>query len=119
IATNAAAAGRLLAEVDTAENLRQILASIEYFSTTIAVHGDARLMPSNRQHWSVVNTRYDGRHSANTIWKGWKSRQPIFRSWITFEAHPPEPLYAVANFEHPKVNAAYFDAQPHLAAMQG
>jgi predicted NAD/FAD-binding protein len=119
LATNAGAAQRLLAEVDEADEVRRALGQIEYFPTTIAVHGDARLMPAKREHWSVVNTRYDGRHSANTVWKGWKSREPIFRSWVTFEPHLPEPLYAVAHFEHAKVNAHYFGAQPRLAALQG
>ena len=119
LATNAKVAGQLMAELEGAEQIRQTLGKIEFFSTTIAVHGDARLMPADRKHWSVVNTRYDGHHSANTIWKGWKTRQPVFRSWVTFEPHLPEPLYAQAHFEHPKVNAAYFDAQPRLAAAQG
>jgi uncharacterized protein len=119
VATNAQVAAQLVATVEGAADLRQILGRIEYFPTTIAVHGDARLMPVNRRHWSVVNTRYNGRHSANTVWKGWKSRQPIFRSWVTFEAQLPEPLYAVARYDHAKVNAAYMDAQPRLAALQG
>jgi predicted NAD/FAD-binding protein len=119
VAANAQAAGKLLADVEGAEEVRQVLGQIEYFPTTIAVHGDARLMPADRRNWSVVNTRYDGRYSANTVWKGWKSREPIFRSWVTFEQRPPEPLYALAHFDHPKVNAAYFGAQPRLAAAQG
>jgi predicted NAD/FAD-binding protein len=119
IATNAQAAGRLLAEVDGTQDARQVLAQVEYFPTKIAVHGDARLMPADRRHWSVVNTRYDGRYSANTVWKSWKSRQPIFRSWVTFEPQLPEPLYALAEYDHAKVNAAYFAAQPRLAALQG
>ena len=87
--------------------------------TTIAVHGDARLMPANRQHWSVVNTRYDGHYSANTVWKSWRSREPIFKSWVTYEARLPEPLYGVATYDHPVVNAAYFEAQKQLARWQG
>lgn len=119
IATDARAACRLITEVAGAEDIRSVLSRIEYFPTKIAVHGDARLMPADRRHWSVVNTRYDGRTSCNTIWKGWKSSKPIFRSWVTFEPKLPEPLYALAEFEHAKVNAAYFDAQPRLAASQG
>ena len=119
LATSAWAARKLLAEVGGAEEVCQILGQIEYFPTTIAVHGDTRLMPADRNHWSVVNTRYDGRYSANTIWKSWKSREPVFRSWVTFEPRHPEPLYALAHFEHAKVNAQYFAAQPRLAAVQG
>jgi predicted NAD/FAD-binding protein len=119
LATNAQAAGRLLAGVEGAEDAQRALGEIEYFPTTIAVHGDPRLMPADRRYWSVANIRYDGRHSANTVWKGWKSRAPLFRSWVTYEARLPEPLYALARFDHPKVNARYFAAQPRLAAAQG
>jgi len=119
LATNARQAAQLLSDVEGTEPARQALGQIEYFQTTIAVHGDARLMPANRQHWSVVNTRYDGRHSANTIWKGWKSRQPIFKSWVTYEARLPEPLYGVATFDHPCVTASYFEAQKELVRRQG
>ncbi len=119
LATNARVAGRLLETVDGTEDLRRSLAQIEYFKTTIAVHGDARLMPADRRYWSVVNTRYDGRHSANTVWKAWKSRALLLRSWVTYEARLPEPLYELVTFEHPKVNARYFEAQRSLAPCQG
>jgi predicted NAD/FAD-binding protein len=119
LATNAREAKQLLVEVEGAEAMRQLLGQIEYFKTTIAVHGDARLMPANRQHWSVVNTRYDGRYSANTVWKGWRSREPIFKSWVTYEARLPEPLYGVATYDHPMVNTSYFATQKELAHWQG
>jgi predicted NAD/FAD-binding protein len=119
LATNARDARQLLVEVEGTKAVRQLLGQIEYFTTTIAVHGDARLMPANRQHWSVVNTRYDGHYSANTIWKGWKSREPIFKSWVTYEARLPEPLYGLATYDHPTVNASYFAAQKELARWQG
>jgi predicted NAD/FAD-binding protein len=119
LATDAQAAGRLLAEVEQAEEARRVLSSIEYFPTTIAVHGDARWMPADRRFWSVVNTRAQGRLSANTVWKPWKSRAPLFRSWVTHAPALPEPLYALVRFDHAQVNAAYFEAQPRLAALQG
>jgi len=119
LATNAREAAQLLSDVAGAEPTRQALGLIKYFKTTIAVHGDARLMPANRQHWSVVNTRYDGHYSANTVWKGWRSRQPIFKSWVTYEARLPEPLYGVATFDHPSVTASYFEAQKQLVRRQG
>lgn len=119
LATNAQVAARLLAGVEGAEAQRHVLGQVEYFPTSIAVHGDARLMPADRRYWSVVNTRYDGTYSANTVWKGWKSRTPIFRSWVTFEPRLPEPLYALVQFDHPKVNAAYFRAQKELTPLQG
>lgn len=67
----------------------------------------------------MVNIRYDGCHSQNTVWKRWKSRKPIFKSWITYEEKPPDPLYATATYGHPKVNAHYFRAQAGLAEIQG
>ena len=76
-------------------------------------------MPPRVEHWSVVNIRYDGCHSQNTVWRRWKSRKPIFKSWITYEEKPPNPLYATATYAHPKVNAHYFRAQAGLAEMQG
>ena len=119
LATNARQAAQLLAETEGTEAVRQQLSQIEYFKTTIAVHGDARLMPADRRHWSVVNIRHDGRHSSNTVWKGWRSRTLVFKSWVTYEAHLPAPLYGLATYDHPKVNARYFEAQRNLLRGQG
>jgi predicted NAD/FAD-binding protein len=119
VATHASEAYELLAPLDGAQAARDILHQFEYFRTTIAVHGDRRLMPADEQHWSVANIRYDGRNSQNTIWKRWKSKLPIFKSWSTYESHMPEPLYAAVTYDHPKVNRQYFEAQRRLAALQG
>jgi predicted NAD/FAD-binding protein len=119
IATNAYEARALLAQVDGTEDIRRHLSKIEYFKTTIAVHGDRRLMPAQEKYWSVVNIRYDGTNSANTIWKSWKSHKPIFKSWVTHETDMPEPLYGIATYYHPKVNLNYFQAQQSLNGVQG
>jgi predicted NAD/FAD-binding protein len=77
-------------------------------------------MPRQRRHWSVVNTRFDGAHSANTVWKRWKTgARPVFKSWVTYEDCLPQPLYALRTYAHPKVTRAYFEAQRALQAMQG
>ena len=119
IATSAYDACQLLEQLGDGAEAHRILSQITYFKTTIAVHGDRRLMPADPRQWSVVNTRYDERYSQNTIWKRWKSRRPIFRSWVTFDLSLPEPLYATTTFWHPKVDAAYFRAQKQLASVQG
>ena len=121
IAANARAGARLLADVAGQTETARQLGRIEFFPTTIALHGDTRLMPARRAQWSVVNTRFDGHYAQNTIWKAWRSRpeQPIFKSWVTFEPQLPEPLYRTVTFEHPKINRAYFEAQAALAALQG
>jgi predicted NAD/FAD-binding protein len=119
LATNAYEARALLAPLDGWEVLTRLLGSFEYFKTTIAIHGDQRLMPARQEHWSVVNMRADGTRSYTTIWKPWKSRVPIFRSWVPSENHLPEPLFALATYYHPKVTPAYFQAQAKLASFQG
>lgn len=119
IATNPRIASALLQSLSWADKLRAELDRFDLFRTVIAVHGDRRLMPANPAHWSVVNTRYDGRHSANTIWKSWKSKQPIFRSWVTFDAEMPASLYEVRTYDHLKINLNYYAAQRNLIALQG
>jgi predicted NAD/FAD-binding protein len=119
VATGARDASRLLQGVSEAETRRAHLDRIDYFTTTIAVHEDSRLMPANRDHWSVVNTRCDAAHSQNTVWKRWKSRKPIFRSWVTYDSALPEPLHLVRTYQHPKVNLNYYRAQRSLIPLQG
>jgi predicted NAD/FAD-binding protein len=110
LATDAATA-RIVADVPAAEPARRVLDRVSYFKTVIAVHGDARLMPARREHWSVVNTRWDGRHSQNTIWKPWRSRQPVLRSWVTYDRKMPAPLHALVTYRHGKIDLPYFQAQ--------
>lgn len=119
VATSARDASQLLQGVNGAETRRTDLDRIDYFTTTVAVHGDRRLMPADSDYWSVVNTRYDARHSSNTIWKKWKSKKPVFRSWVTYDAALPDSLYLVRTYQHPKVNLNYYRAQRNLIPQQG
>jgi predicted NAD/FAD-binding protein len=119
LATNASDACGLLRELPGLAEIRQKLANIVYFKTTIAIHGDPRLMSADKSNWSVVNIRYDGVHSSTTVWKSWRSDTPIFKSWITYETQLPEPLYALATYYHPEITHAYFEAQRSLAPIQG
>jgi len=122
IATNADQAAKLLHTTPTMQELEKSLSKIQYFSTTIAVHGDQRLMPANKSHWSVANVYFDGTYSNLTTYKSWKSDTPIFRSWITpniAKFNPPSPLYAIEYFIHAKVNRNYFEAQRIIKKYQG
>jgi predicted NAD/FAD-binding protein len=119
VATNACDARGLISQIPETEEIRRELGAIEYFKGTTAVHGDQRLMPRNRRDWSVFNIRNDGTHSSLTVWKKWKSATPVFKSWVTFEPHLPEPLYFVETYDHPKVTPAYFAAQRRIAPLQG
>jgi predicted NAD/FAD-binding protein len=119
-ASNAWEASRILHELDGAEPIRAQLDKIEYFKTSIAIHGDERLMPADKRNWSVVNIRYDGRHSSNSIWKNWRTdNHSIFKSWVTYEKELPQPLYALRTYWHAKINAAYFEAQKGISQLQG
>lgn len=121
IATNAQVASHLLAGVAEMTEVSTQLGRVAYYPTTIALHGDTGLMPAQREHWSVVNIRYDGTFAQNTVWKSWRNptQKPLFKSWVTYETHLPEPLYATATFDHPKINRDYFVAQKTLPAQQG
>jgi predicted NAD/FAD-binding protein len=119
LATNAAEAHSLLAGIDGVEAMRNALGRVSYFRSTVAVHGDRRLMPADRRHWGVINIRHDGRHSQSTIWRAWRSRQPVFKSWITYEERLPEPLYSLATYWHPRIDAGYFQTQRELCQFQG
>jgi len=98
--------------------MRRQLSRFEYFDTAIAIHGDRRLMPQNESDWSVVNARWDGEHSALTVWDPGRGL-PVFKSWVTFDERMPQPLYALARYEHGRVTPDYFDAQRRLRALQG
>jgi len=119
VATNAQVARAVVKELDSVETLQTELGKVQYFKGTIAIHGDTRFMPANRNHWSVFNIRHDGTHSALSVWKEWKSRTPVFKSWVTFEPRMPQPLYFTETYDHPKVSPHYFEAQRAVAGLQG
>lgn len=122
IATNAYQAANILSGGNISHELVTALKKIEYFPTTIAIHGDTSLMPKDKSYWSVANVYFDGTYSNLTVYKPWKSNIPIFRSWITpniAQFNPPTPLYATQHFYHPKVNSNYFEAQKVIKKYQG
>jgi len=126
IATNAEEAAKLLEKIPEAMDIRTMLGKIRYFDTVIAIHGDERFMPPDRDDWRVVNIRFDGKQSANTIYKKWLSNSPVFKSWITYdveipgEKNPsPSHLYALAVYKHPIADLTYYHVQNALAMVQG
>lgn len=124
IATDPMQACALLKDISAADNVRNVLSQIEYFGTTIAIHGDKRLMPKNEADWAIANILYDGANSALTICKPWMKELTVFRSWITYnlglpQNELPQPLYALNHFYHLKQNLAYFRAQKELEPLQG
>jgi predicted NAD/FAD-binding protein len=55
----------------------------------------------------------------STVWKQQRTSLPVFKSWVDRDAPPPEPLYHFTRYHHPFVDAAHFEAQQRLAALQG
>ena len=120
LATSAEEAALLLKNISETLDLRSVLAGIEYYPTTIAIHGDTRLMPKKKSDWSVANVRSDGTRAALTVYHEGKSEVPIFKSWILDEDEKlPAPLYALLYYRHAKVNLAYTKAQNALEFLQG
>lgn len=126
IATNGFEAATLLGNIPHAQSLKKSLETIEYFKTSIAIHGDKRLMPENPENWSIANIAFDGKHSALTICKPHMKEMDVYRSWIRYqiqgqlkEHELPTPLYALKFFYHPKPNPAYFETQKILAQTLG
>ncbi|WP_109208900.1 MULTISPECIES: FAD-dependent oxidoreductase [Microbacterium] len=118
LACNARQAHDLLAPLpELAETTRQ-LRRFRYFDTTIAIHGDRRLMPRDRSAWSVVNVRTDAAHSALSVWNPSRGAD-VFKSWVTYDEDLPRPLYATATYEHGLIDTDYFDAQRRLRPLQG
>jgi predicted NAD/FAD-binding protein len=118
IATDAQRAAGLLGSIPELETRIVQLRRFRYFETSIAIHGDRRLMPRGERAWSVVNARWDGAHSALSIWDP-SHGLPVFKSWVTFDERLPEPLYATATYEHGMIDLDYFDAQRRLSELQG
>lgn len=117
-ATNAVDAQKLLKALPHAQRQHDALAQVSYFHTTIAVHGDERLMPKDKSQWSIANIYYDGKKSSLTVYKPWHSPK-IFRSWIMQGQPLPEQLYLTKEYVHAKVNREYFIAQKELTVLQG
>ena len=117
-ACDASAARDLLEGLPEAAEMRAQLARVRYFDTTIAIHGDPRLMPRDRAAWSVVNVRTDGARSQLSIWSPARGI-PVFKSWVTYDDELPQPLYATATYRHGLIDTAYFDAQRRLRPLQG
>jgi predicted NAD/FAD-binding protein len=119
LATNANQAAAILSRVERAPEARAALSAMRYFPTTIAVHGDTRLMPPRREHWSHVNIRYDAQHSQLSSWRQQRSGLAVFKSWVTHDRALPAPLYATEKYLHPCIDTHYFALQRQLQRLQG
>lgn len=126
-ATDANVTSALLSTLPDEAQLSAELAKVHYYDTKIAIHSDPRFMPANKADWRTVNIRYDGIHAATTMYKDWKSKTPIFKSWLTYDVRSPNdkgsplpsPLYALIDYKHPTTDSRYFHAQSVVEKAQG
>ncbi|MFK4805775.1 FAD-dependent oxidoreductase [Microbacterium sp. ZW CA_36] len=117
LACDARQAHDLLVPLPELADMTQQLSRFGFFDTTIAIHGDRRLMPRDEAAWSVVNVRADDAHSSLSIWSPARGI-PVLKSWVTYDAELPQPLYATATYRHGLIDTAYFDAQRRLRPLQ-
>jgi predicted NAD/FAD-binding protein len=125
--TDASVTSALLSHLPLETQLAESLAKVKYYTTKIAIHSDKRFMPPDANDWRVINIRYDGSHAATTVYKSWKSKTPIFKSWITYDVRAPNDkgvampsnLYGLFTFNHPIVDHHYFEAQKVVEQLQG
>jgi len=126
-ATDANVTTKLISTMPATVALATVLGKVKYYDTKIAIHGDKRFMPKNPADWRVVNIRYDGKHTSTTMYKAWKSKTPIFKSWVTYDVRAPgdkgsampENLYALITYKHPVTDVNYLAAQAAVKEIQG
>jgi predicted NAD/FAD-binding protein len=119
VATDPYSARDIVKKIAHARAQYNALARISFIQATIVVHDDLQFMPQDTSSWSVANVCYNGRYSALTIYKKWKSAKPIFRSWLLPGFAKPKNIYAQETYHHPKPNQNYFKAQKLIDKLQG
>lgn len=127
LATHADQAGALLQGIPECEDVSTVLRNVTYFDTLIAIHGDTRFLPHDSNDWRLVNTRFDGKNAALSMYKPREGLPPIFKSWITLDIRNdgtggnslPSPLYEAIHYKHAAINLDYFHAQRFAQIVQG
>jgi predicted NAD/FAD-binding protein len=127
IAAHSDQALRLLTDADEQE--RAVLGAIRYAPNEIYLHRDPRLMPKRQRAWASWNfLRWNRRGSALndvavTYWmnrlQGLPADKPLFVSLNPPQAPDPALTFGRYLCEHPQFDAAAFDAQKRLPAIQG
>ncbi len=124
IATNANDAARLTRHLPDLKDVRELMAKVRYYTSTLVFHGNAEYMPANTKDWSIMNVRYNGHVAGATEYKPWLSSpsQPVFKSWLMEGLDTdlsPSPEYARITFRHPIIDKRYYDAQAAVEKVQG
>ena len=117
VATPAEVAGQLLRSAG--HPLADTVAGFKHFDTDIVVHRDFRLMPPERDAWSVINVRYDGQHAWTTEWAGRDLAVNVFRTWLPPGHGLPMGTEHRRQFRHLIVDGDSRARQERIAALQG
>lgn len=122
ISTPAYATLALLPDIDTERmaKLKEALAAVRYYPTTVVFHTDTTYETPNQ---TVIHTRVDGDYAANTAQKDWKAKNgaiPVMKTWVLpGQAMPAaDKILQVCQYQHPYMDKAYFIAQQMIYEMQ-
>ncbi|MDR3502757.1 MAG: FAD-dependent oxidoreductase [Legionella sp.] len=119
ITTAAEVTAELLRDLPKVQELQNLLAQVEYYDTTIVFHQDPAYRSPNH---TVVHTRFDGVHAANTMCKEWhfpEGEVPIMKTWVLPGQPMPQNVLHTVNYRHPKMDDKYYAAQQALHRAQG
>jgi predicted NAD/FAD-binding protein len=99
--------------------LRDVLSRFEYMPTASYIHSDTRLLPPRRSDWAPINQLVERPACKLTMWIGRPRRDDLFKTLTDDVSPPPSDLHIQRAFQHPIMNARYFEAQAALTALQG
>ncbi|MEL6316249.1 MAG: FAD-dependent oxidoreductase [Pseudomonadota bacterium] len=129
LATHSDQALALLAEPGAEE--RRLLSAVRYAPNVAVLHRDPSLMPQRRAVWSSWNFRAarigaavgDGRPPAVSYWmnrlQNLDPARPLFVTLNPTVEPDPALTFARHDYAHPQFDAAAFDAQTRMDAVQG
>ncbi|HAT7005564.1 TPA: NAD(P)-binding protein [Legionella pneumophila] len=121
ISTPAYVTNELLSDIEsnTIKVLREKLANVTYYDTTVVFHQDPEYLSPYR---TVVHSRFDGTQSANTMCKPWKFNKdeiPIMKTWVLPGQEMPKNVLREVHYKHPVMDKNYYEAQQALHTTQG
>ena len=121
----AAQANHALRMLQASPQEREALTCFRYQPSSVVMHSDARLAPSNRAHWRPVNFILSPAHDMpmatiwmNTVHPGFGA-QDVFQSWNPVIEPDPVRVYSRVAVERPVVNAESVRGLALLDALHG
>jgi len=119
LAVESWAVADLLAGSEALAAWRARVTPFREFLSTIAVHGDVRLMPEHRGDWAPVNHLHTSAGVYMTEWLGREAGVEVFRSWIGAEDEDPSSCWLRTSYRHLVVTPESGRLQADIAAAQG